>query len=103
MPISFCQAALGAKVEVPTLTGKADLTIPKATQHGQVFRLRGIGLPDLRSGRRGDELVQIAIEIPTKLNAAQEQLLRDFAGTEDRSVMPESKGFFDKLVDNVCW
>jgi molecular chaperone DnaJ len=102
MPISFTQAALGAKMEVPTLTGKAELKVPRATQHGQLFRLTGLGLPDLRSGRRGDELVQVAIEVPKKLNKQQERLLRDFASTEDRYVLPESKGFFDKLKDYLA-
>lgn len=99
MPLSFTQAALGAQTEVPTLTGKADLKVPAGTQHGQVFRLRGMGLPDIRSGRKGDELVQVMIEIPTRLNKDQQQLLRDFAKTEDRSVLPESKGFFDRLMN----
>jgi len=99
MPISFTQASLGAKVEAPTLTGKADLTIPAGTQHGQVFRLRGLGLPDIRNGRHGDEMVQVLIEIPKKLNKKQKDLLRDFAETEDRRVLPESRGFFDKLID----
>lgn len=99
MPVSFTQAALGAKVEVPTLSGKAELKIPAGSQHGQLFRLRGLGLPDLRNGRSGDELVEILIEIPTRLNKEQETLLRDFAKTEDRAVMPESKGFFDRFVE----
>lgn len=99
MPISFTQAALGAKVEVPTLAGKGELKIPAGTQHGQLFRLNGIGLPDLRSGRRGDELVQVMVEIPKRLDKTQEALLREFAKTEDRTVLPESKGFFDKLME----
>ncbi len=99
LPISFTQAALGSKLDVPTLIGTADLTIPAGTQHGQVFRMAGLGLPDLRSGRRGSELVQVYVEIPKKLNAQQERLLREFAETEDRAVLPESKGFFEKLKD----
>ena len=99
MPISFTQAALGAKVEAPTLTGKAELKIPRGTQHGRVFKLAGLGLPDLRTGRKGDELVQVLIEIPKRLNAEQEKLLRQFAETEDKTVLPESKGFFEKLKD----
>lgn len=99
MPISFTQAALGAAVEVPTLTGKAELRIPAGTQHGQLFRLSGLGLPDLRSGARGDVIVQVLVEIPKRLSKKQETLLRDFAETEDRSVLPESRGFFDRLVD----
>lgn len=99
MPISFTQAALGANVEVPTLTGKASLKIPPGTQHGQVFRLAGLGLPDLRIRRKGDELVQVLIETPRKLTKQQEGLLRQFAATEDKSVLPESKGFFEKMME----
>lgn len=99
MPISFTQAALGARVEVPTMTGKAELSIPRGTQHGQVFRLRGLGLPGLRSSRQGDLLVQVLIEIPKKLSKHQEQLLREFAASEDESVLPVSKSFFEKLKD----
>ena len=99
MPISFTQAGLGAMVEVPTLEGKAELKIPRGTQHGQLFRLRGLGMPDMRTGRKGDELIQVMIEIPQKLNKEQEQLLRNFAETEDKSVLPESKSFLDRLMD----
>ena len=84
---------------VPTLTGRAELTIPPGTQTGQVLRLRRQGLPDLRNGRRGDELVQVIVEIPKRLSKRQKELLREFAETEDRTVLPESKGFFDKLMD----
>ncbi|MBI1827770.1 MAG: molecular chaperone DnaJ [Planctomycetes bacterium] len=101
MPVSFTQAALGAVVEVPTLDGKSELKIAAGSQHGQVYRMPDLGLPDLRNGRRGDELVQILVEIPKKLNKRQEEILRDFSKTEDRSVMPESRGFFDKLKDYI--
>lgn len=99
LPIGFTQASLGAKIEVPTLTGKAEVKIPRGTQHGQLFRLTGLGVPDMRSGRPGDEIVQVVIEIPKKLNKKQEQMLRDFAETEDISVLPESKGFFDRFKE----
>ncbi|MFQ5490396.1 MAG: molecular chaperone DnaJ [Phycisphaerae bacterium] len=99
LPISFTEAALGAKVEVPTLDGRAQVTIPRGTQTGQVLRLAGQGLPDLRTGRPGDELIEVSVEIPRKLSKQQEALLREFAKTEDRHVMPESKRFFDKLKD----
>lgn len=99
IPISFTQAALGAAVEVPTLAGTETLEIGPGTQHGEVFKLKGKGLPDLRSGRGGDEIVQIFIEVPKKLNKKQEQLLRDFAALEDHSVMPQRKGFLDKLKE----
>jgi molecular chaperone DnaJ len=97
MPLSFTQAALGAKVEVPTLEGRADLKIPAGTQHGQLFRLRGLGVPDLRRRGRGDEIVQVLVEVPKKLNKEQQDLLREYAKTEDKTVSPESKSFFDKL------
>ena len=67
VPICFTQAALGGEIEVPTLKGTEKLDIPAGTQHGEVFKLKGKGLPDLRSYRNGDELVQILIEIPKKL------------------------------------
>lgn len=101
LPISFTQASLGTTVEVPTLKGKAELRIPAGTQHGRVFRLNGLGLPDLRSKRRGHELVQVFVEIPRKLNKKQEELLREFAETEDISVLPHSKGFFEKVMDYI--
>lgn len=96
-PISFTQAALGGPVEVPTLDGKDELEVPAGTQHGEVFKLKGRGLPDLRSKRNGDELVQILVEVPRKLTEKQRQLLREFAETEDASVMPQRKSFVEKL------
>ncbi len=97
-PITFTQATLGAKIEVPTLGGKATVTIPRGTQSGQVFRLARQGLPNLRTGRMGDELVQVVVEIPRKLTREQETLLRELAEAEEKSVAPESKRFFEKLV-----
>jgi len=99
VPISFPQAALGARIEVPSLGGRIELSIPPGTQHGQRFRLAGKGLPALRSGRVGDEIVEVWIEVPRKLDRRQEQLLRAYAASEDRSVLPESKGFFEKLAE----
>jgi len=99
MPISFTQAALGANIEVPTLGGSEKLEIPAGSQHGEVFKLRGRGLPDIRAHRTGDEIVQILIEIPRKLNERQRELLREFSGTEDDKVMPQRKGFMDKLKE----
>lgn len=97
IPISFTQAALGAKIEVPTLKGSEDLEVPAGTQHGEVFKLKGKGLPDIRSYRNGDELVQVMIEVPRKLTEKQRQLLKEFADMEDVAVMPQRKGFMDKL------
>jgi molecular chaperone DnaJ len=102
IPISFTEAALGAKIEVPTLKGTDQLDIPSGTQHGEVFKLKGKGLPDIRSYRSGDELVQILIEVPRKLTEKQRQLLKDFAATEDGSAMPQRKSFLDKLKDKIA-
>jgi molecular chaperone DnaJ len=98
-PITFTQAALGSSVEVPTLKGPEQMEIPSGTQHGEVFKLKGKGLPDVRSHRMGDELVQVLVEIPKKLTEKQKQLLRDFAATEDSNALPQRKGFLDKLKD----
>ncbi len=99
LPLSFTQTALGAQVEAPTLTGAAPLRIPPGTQHGAVFQLPGKGLPNLRSGRRGDQVVQVLIEIPKKLDRQQEELLRKFAATEDKDVLPQTRGFFERVKE----
>lgn len=97
VPISFTQAALGAVLEVPTLTGKVEVTIPAGTQHGELLRLPKMGLPDIRSRRVGDQHIRILIEVPRKLSKKQEELLREFAKTEDHQVLPQSRGFLDRL------
>jgi molecular chaperone DnaJ len=99
MPISFTQASLGAEVDVPTLEGKQTMTIKKGTQYGELFRIEDAGLPNLRNGRKGDLVVVVKIETPKKLTNKQEELLREFAGTEDKHVNPESHGFLKKITD----
>lgn len=99
VPITFTQAALGAHVDVPTLKGNEPLEIPSGTQHGEVFKLKGRGLPDIRSYRHGDELVQVMIEVPKKLTDKQKLLLREYAATEDAAVMPQRKGFVEKIKE----
>ena len=97
LPISFTQAALGASIKVPTLSGEHELTLKPATQHGDVFHIHGQGMPDLRSGRRGNMIVVTLIEIPKKLTSEQEQLLREFAKTENHDVMPHTKSFWESI------
>ncbi len=97
MPISFSQAALGADVEVPTLGGKTSLKIPRGTQSGNVFPLRGMGLPNVYGHGRGDLHVRVVIETPRKLTPRQEDLLREFAKTEELQVSPQRKTFLDKV------
>jgi molecular chaperone DnaJ len=99
MPISVTKAALGAEVELPTIDGRKPLTIPPGTQFGQVFRLQGEGLPNLRTGRKGDLIAIAKVEVPRKLTREQEKLLRQFAESEDEKVMPESSGFWKSIRD----
>lgn len=99
MPISFTQAALGAQVDVPTLSGTTPLKIPAGTQSGTIFKLAGKGLPNLQTGRPGDEIVQVVVEIPRKLTKAQQELLRQLAATEEENPLPEARSFFDRLKD----
>jgi molecular chaperone DnaJ len=100
-PISFTQAALGGRIQVPTLKGVESIDLPAGTQHGEVIKLKGKGLPDIRSYRGGDELVQIIIEIPKKLTDKQKQLLREYAATEDVEVLPQQKSFLEKLKEKL--
>jgi len=98
-PISFPQAALGTEIDVETLDGKAKLTIPAGTQSGKVLRMRGKGVPTLRSSSRGDQLVHVYVEVPTRLNQRQRELLGEFAEESGGLAAPASRGFLDKLRD----
>jgi molecular chaperone DnaJ len=82
IPISFVQAALGDQITIPTLNGETELEIPKGTQPGDIFRLRGEGIPSLRNGHRGDQIIQVNIKTPTSLNKKQVALLKEFAALE---------------------
>lgn len=97
VPLSFTQMALGGGIDVPTLENTRQLKIPAGSQHGSIMRIRGQGLPDIRGGSKGDLLVQLVVEIPKKISAEQEQLLRDYAKTEEVDVNSESKSFFEKI------
>ena len=98
--ISFVQAALGDTVEVPTVHGNVEMTIPAGTQTGKTFRLKGKGAPRLRGGSQGDQHVTVKIVTPTKLNDAQKEALLAFAkASGDEKVAPQKKGFFDKVKD----
>ncbi len=96
VPISFVQAALGADIEVPTLTGKTLIKVPAGTQPGTIFRVRSKGLQSPRGEGQGDLLVHISVEVPTKLNSTQRAKLEEFAGLCDSQVNPRSQGFFER-------
>jgi molecular chaperone DnaJ len=96
IPIKFTLAALGGKIQVPTLNGKAELKIPVGTQSGTVFRLRGRGMPSLRGGSPGDQYVRVQIEVPTALTADQKRKLEEFATVCGDAEHPVSESFFQK-------
>ena len=98
--LNIVQAALGDVVDVPTVHGDVELSIPAGTQTGKTFRLRGKGAPKLRGGGQGDEHVTVKVVTPTKLNSAQKEALRAFAEASDDSISkPKKKGFLDKVKD----
>lgn len=97
--INVAQATLGAEVEIPTVDGPTKLNIPAGTQPGKVFSLRGKGSPFLRSSGRGDQLVIINVEIPSKLSADQRKLFEDLAATLGTEVRPQERSFLDKLKE----
>ena len=100
LPINFAQAALGDEVEVPTLRGKAMCHIPAGTQAGEVFRLKGNGVPYLHRPGCGDQLVEIRVVTPQNLNQDQRRLLRELAQSLPKATPPEkNKGFFEPIKD----
>ena len=100
VPITFTQAALGAEIEVPTLDGKINYTIPEGTQTGTVFTLREKGIPYVNArSRRGDQLITVVVETPTKLTREQKELLQKLDETLDGNASPRRKGFFDTVKD----
>ncbi len=97
VPISFVQAALGAKIQVRTLQGEASLKIPPGTQPGSTFRLKGHGVPDLRGGGKGDLVVRVRVEIPRKITGQQKDLLREYARTLGAEVDSGDEGLLEKV------
>ncbi len=94
VPISFIQAALGADIDVPTLTGEKKLHIRKGTQPGEVFRFKGEGIPHLRGYGRGDQIMQVLVKTPTGLTKKQEGLLKEFAKLESAKLSTKIKKMF---------
>ena len=99
LPIGFVQAALGAEMQVPTLGGPATMRVPPGTQSGEVFRLRGQGLPDLEGRGRGALLAKVTVETPKRLTPRQEEILREFAEIEESAPPSKRKSFFEKVKD----
>ena len=101
LPLSFVQVALGADVEVPTLNGKAKLHIPPGTQSHKILRMRGKGIPNLRGGRRGDQLVRVVVWTPTRLSAEEKKLLTALGKSENFKPPRNDRGFFKKVKEAI--
>ncbi|MEZ5689322.1 MAG: molecular chaperone DnaJ [Caenibius sp.] len=100
VPISFTKAALGGNVEIPGLDGDMiAIDIPAGIQSGKQLRKRGAGMPVLQGRGRGDLVIEVMVETPTRLSARQKEILREFQETETGEECPESRGFFDKLKE----
>jgi molecular chaperone DnaJ len=99
VPISFVQAALGAEIDAPTLTGSVKLKVPAGTQPGHTIRLKGKGFPHLRGSGIGDQLCRIVVEVPASLTSKQKELLREFERLNGDNSTPITQGFFDKVKE----
>jgi molecular chaperone DnaJ len=99
IPITFVHAALGGEMDIPTLDGKIRKNIPEGTQTGTIFTLKGKGIPSIKSGVRGDQLVRVVVEVPKKLNEKQRELLLKFAEATGEEIYEERKSFFEKMKD----
>jgi molecular chaperone DnaJ len=95
--ISFVQASLGAKVDVPTLDDPIVMEVPRGTQSGEVFRIAGKGLPYPGRSDCGDLLVEVRVLTPTRLNSRQEELLREFAALEEDNPLAKAKNIIKKV------
>jgi molecular chaperone DnaJ len=101
LDINIAQAVLGAEVPVPTVDGNEMLRIPPGTQPGKVLRLRGKGVPYLRSSGRGDQLVVINVAIPKTLTVEQRSLFEQLATSLGSEVRPQERSFLDWLKDTL--
>lgn len=100
VPVTFAAAALGGQIEVPTLGREsAKVTVPEGTQTGRQFRLKGKGMPVLKSPQMGDLFIEVAVETPQKLSKKQRELLEAFAEACDEKTHPQSHGFFARVKD----
>ena len=100
VPIAFTTAALGGEIEIPGLDGeRIKIDIPAGIQSGKQLRKRGAGMPVLQARGRGDLVIEIMVETPTKLTSRQKELLRELQATETGDETPQSKGFFDRIKE----
>jgi molecular chaperone DnaJ len=97
LPITFAQAALGGEVEVPTLEGKVKLRVPPSTQPGTVLRIRSKGFPHRLRAGSGDQLVEVSLEVPTRLSDRARSLIEELGKELGEDVQPQQKTFVEKL------
>jgi molecular chaperone DnaJ len=97
VPISYAQAVLGDQLEVPTLEGLVKMRLPPGTESGKVFRLRGKGLPVFGGVGKGDELVNVVVEIPQEVTPRQRELLEELSREMGEASSPQRRSFRDKL------
>ena len=101
VPISITQAMLGDTIRVPTLEGEADIKVPPGTQPGTSFRLRGMGIKDLRGYHTGDQMVNVQVEIPTRLNGEQKELINKFKEVSNEKHYPIYHRFMEKVKKSL--
>ncbi|HEX9654293.1 MAG TPA: molecular chaperone DnaJ [bacterium] len=101
LPLSFAQVVLGEEVEVPTLNGKAQISIPPGTQPNKILRMRGKGIAKLHGNGRGDQLVRVRVWTPTKLNAKEKKLFEELAKSENIKPPRNDRSFFEKIKEVI--
>ncbi len=101
LPVSFGQAALGAEVEVPTLSGKARLSIQPGTQTNKILRMRGKGILHLNGGGRGDQLIRVVVWTPVKLSSKEKELLEELEKSELTKPPVDDQGFFKRVKEAI--
>lgn len=99
--VSFPQLALGEEIEVPTLNGKAKITIAPGTQSGKILRMRGKGVPHLNSNKVGDQLIRISVYTPVKLNEKEKELLRELSKHQNIYPQKNDKTFFERMRETI--
>ena len=97
IPVSFTQAALGAEIDVPTLDKPLKHKIPEGTQPGDQFRIKGQGMPYVRSASKGDLYVNVKVEVPRKLNDKQKEILKIFEESTSDREYEQKKSFFNRV------
>ena len=100
VPITFVQATLGAEIDIPTLNGKVKQEIPEGTQTGTRFTIKGAGIPNVRTGIKGNQVIEVVVEVPQRLTNDQKDALKKFGELTNDTNHKQQKSFFEKMKDN---